>query len=234
MEGLTLTVKCPGHGGSPTIPPRVRSVVGHPLFAAVALRVPRSPAEPKPPWVTGWVLWAALRRTVWGQGHAVPLHPGEPPALAFLLLPASPPRPSHTAPRAGGRWAYAGRGLRCPPRLGTGTGRVPASLWPHTHPGSPHRDAPWDSLRESCKTQCTSPTLPFFPRLEEGELPEPQPRSGVHKQKEESRGGLAVFPGVRGCRGPPCTRQCSVAPRNRSPLTGTAGRGAPSFCSPPR
>ena len=75
-----------GRGGSLTVPLRV---VGHPLFAAVALRAPRSPAEPKPPRVTGRVLWAVLQRTVWERGHAAALHPGEPPTLAFLLLPAS-------------------------------------------------------------------------------------------------------------------------------------------------
>ena len=84
----------------------------------------------------------------------------------------------------------------------------------------------------------TSPALPFLPRLEEGELPEPQPRSGVREQKEdhlcgqENGGGLAVFPGVRGRWGPPCTRQCSVSPSNRSPFAGTAGRWPPVFCSP--
>lgn len=134
---------------------------GTPPFAAVVLRAPRSPAEPEPPPVTGWVPWATLQRTVQGRGHAVPQHLGGPPALAFLLLPILP-RPFHVVPRVGGWRASAGRGLRCPPRLGAGTSRVPASLWPPTHPGSPHRDAPWDSLRESCKTMrhgCFLPEL---------------------------------------------------------------------------
>ena len=96
-------------------------------------------------------------------------------------------------------------------------------------------------LWQVCPTgKCISGTLgsssrpPCFalsPCLEEGELPDPQPRSGVRKHQEdrlrgqESGGGLAVFPGVGDCRGPPCTRQCSVTPRNRSPLAGTAAAG---------
>ena len=104
--------------------PYERSVSSEtPPFAAVVLRAPRSPAEPEPPPVTGWVPWATLWRTLQGRGHTVPQHPGGPPALAFLLLPILP-RPSHMAPRAGGcsPWS-AGRG-----RHQAGVGADPGSV----------------------------------------------------------------------------------------------------------
>nr|XP_014337326.1 PREDICTED: potassium voltage-gated channel subfamily G member 2 [Bos mutus] len=71
------------------LPGRLAPSPGVQLLEAVALRAPRSPAELKPLRVTGRVLWAVLQRTVWERGHAAALHPGEPPTLAVLLLPAS-------------------------------------------------------------------------------------------------------------------------------------------------
>lgn len=69
------------------------------------------------------------------------------------------------------------------------------------------------------------PPFALSPRLEGGELPEPQPRSGVRKQKEdhvcgqENGAGLPVSPGVRSCRGPPCAHSVQW-PRAIRPAAG--------------
>ncbi|MXQ89104.1 hypothetical protein E5288_WYG007818 [Bos mutus] len=124
--------------------------------------------------------------------------------------------------------------------LGKPLPRVAAVTFQHLRTERPLETVPSDPEAVSCGWRTwdwqLAPLSPWFHcpsglSGEEGELPDPQPRSGVRKQQEdrlcgqESGGGLAVFPGVGDCRGPPCTRQCSVTPRNRSPLAGTAAAG---------